>query len=44
MNAIRIHQTGDAGVLRLETIDAPTPRPGQALVRVEADGVNFIEI
>jgi NADPH2:quinone reductase len=44
MNAIRIHQTGDAGVLRLETIDAPTPGPGQALVRVEAVGVNFIEI
>ncbi|HKT61053.1 MAG TPA: quinone oxidoreductase [Gemmatimonadales bacterium] len=44
MNAIRIHQTGDAGVLRLETIDDPTPGPGQALVRVEAIGVNFIEI
>jgi NADPH2:quinone reductase len=44
MNAIRIHQTGDAGVLRLETIDVPKPGPGQALVRVEAVGLNFIEI
>jgi NADPH2:quinone reductase len=44
MNAIRVHQTGDAGVLRLETIADPTPGPGQALVRVEATGVNFIEI
>ena len=44
MNAIRIHQTGDAGVLRLETIDVPSPGPGQALVRMEAVGVNFIEI
>ena len=44
MNAIRIHQTGDASVLRLETIDVPSPGPGQALLRVEAVGVNFIEI
>ena len=44
MNAIRIHQAGDAGVLRLETIDVPRPGPGQALVRMEATGLNFIEI
>lgn len=44
MNAIRIHETGDAGVLRLETIDPPSPGPGQALVRMEAIGLNFIEI
>jgi NADPH:quinone reductase len=44
MNAIRIRQTGDAGVLRLDPVDVPTPGPGQALVRVEATGLNFIEI
>jgi NADPH2:quinone reductase len=44
MNAIRIHQTGDADVLRLEALDAPTPGPGQALIRIEAIGLNFIEI
>src|SRR5690349_11546676 len=44
MNAIRIHQTGDAGVRRLETIDVPCPAPGQALGRLEAIGLNFFEI
>jgi NADPH2:quinone reductase len=44
MNAIRVHQLGHAGVLRLETMDVPTPSPGQALIRMEAVGVNFIEI
>jgi len=44
MKAIRIHQTGDAGVLRLEELERPTPGPGQALLRAEAVGLNFIEI
>jgi NADPH2:quinone reductase len=44
MKAIRIHQTGDAGVLRQDELDLPAPGPGQALIRVEATGVNFIEI
>ena len=44
MNAIRVHQLGYAGVLHLEAIDVPTPSPGQALIRMEAVGVNFIEI
>jgi NADPH2:quinone reductase len=43
MKAIRIHETGDAGVLRLEEVPVPTAGPGQVLVRVEATGVNFIE-
>ena len=44
MQAIRIHEPGDAGVLRLEDLDVPVAGPGQALLRVEATGVNFIEI
>ena len=44
MKAIRIHELGDAGVLRLEDVDVPAPGPGQALFRIEATGVNFIEI
>jgi NADPH2:quinone reductase len=44
MKAIRIHQTGDAGVLRLEEIEVPSPGPGQVLLRIEATGVNFTEI
>ena len=35
---------GGPEVLRVENVDDPIPGPGQALVRVEATGVNFIEI
>jgi NADPH2:quinone reductase len=44
MNAIRMHETGGPEVLRLEELPAPTPGPGQVLFRVEAAGVNFIEV
>ena len=44
MLAIRIHETGGADALRLETIADPVPGPGEVLVRLEAIGVNFIEI
>ncbi|HEX2090856.1 MAG TPA: quinone oxidoreductase [Longimicrobiaceae bacterium] len=44
MRAIRIHGPGEADVLRPEEVDDPRPGPGEALVRVEAAGVNFIEI
>jgi NADPH2:quinone reductase len=44
MKAIRVHENGGPEVLRLERVDDPVPGPGEALVRVEATGVNFIEI
>jgi len=44
MKAIRIHALGGPDALRFEDIDKPVPGPGQALLRVEAVGVNFIEI
>ena len=44
MRAIRVREIGGPEVLRVETVDDPIPGPGQALVRVEATGVNFIEI
>ncbi len=44
MRAIRMHTTGGPEVLTLETVPDPVPGPGQVLVRVEAVGVNFIEI
>jgi NADPH:quinone reductase len=43
VKAIRVHETGDASVLRLEEVPDPTPGPGEAVIRVEAAGVNFIE-
>ncbi len=44
MKVVRIHSAGDAGVLQVEEAEIPRPGPGQALVRVETVGVNFIEI
>ena len=44
MKVVRVHQTGDAGVLRVEEAEIPRPGPGQALLRIEAIGVNFVEI
>jgi NADPH:quinone reductase len=44
VRAIRIHELGGPEVLQLETVADPVPGPGEALVRLEAIGVNFIEI
>jgi len=44
MRAIRVRETGGPEVLQVENVDDPIPGPGQALVRVEAAGLNFIEI
>ncbi len=44
MKAIRIHAPGGPEVLRYEDVPDPTPKAGEALVRIEAAGVNFIEV
>jgi len=44
VKAIRVHQPGGPDVMQLEDIPVPQPGPGQVLVRVEAAGVNFIDI
>jgi NADPH:quinone reductase len=44
MKAIQIHETGGPEVLRLTELPIPQPGPGQVLIRIEAIGVNFIEI
>jgi NADPH2:quinone reductase len=44
MKAIQIQQTGGPEVLQLAELPIPAPGPGQVLIRVEAIGVNFIEI
>jgi NADPH:quinone reductase len=44
MHAIRVHQTGGPEVLRYESVERPSPGPGQALVKIDAAGVNFIEV
>jgi NADPH2:quinone reductase len=44
MRAIQIAHTGGAEVLQLRELPTPAPGPGEALVRIEACGVNFIDI
>jgi NADPH2:quinone reductase len=44
MRAIRVHEFGGPEVMRLETVEDPRPGPGEALVRMDAAGVNFIDI
>jgi len=41
--AIRIHEHGGPEVLRWEAVELGSPGPAQALVRVAAVGVNFID-
>lgn len=43
MKAIRVHQPGGPEAMLLEDIPTPTPGEGQALVRLQAIGVNFID-
>ena len=43
MKAIRIHSLGGPEVLQLEDIPAPQPKEGEAIVRIEAAGLNFID-
>jgi NADPH:quinone reductase len=44
MKAIQIQETGGPEVLQLAELPIPQPGPGQVLIRIEATGVNFIEI
>ena len=44
MKAVRVHATGGPEVLQLEEIPTPSPGPGEVLIRVEAAGVNFIDL
>lgn len=44
MKVIQISATGGPEVLRRVDLPIPEPGPGQVLIRVEAVGVNFIEI
>lgn len=44
MNAIRIEATGGAEALRYTDVPVPAPAAGAALVKIEAAGVNFIDV
>jgi NADPH2:quinone reductase len=43
-HAIRIHANGGPEVMRWEEVPMPEPGPGEALVRHEAVGLNYIDV
>jgi NADPH2:quinone reductase len=44
MHAIRVEATGGPEVLRYVEVETPRPGAGQVLVRIEAIGVNYIDV
>lgn len=44
MHAIRIHAPGGAETLKFESVPVPEPGGDEALIRIEAAGVNFIDV
>jgi NADPH2:quinone reductase len=44
VKAIRVHAFGGPDVLQDEDIPEPTPKQGEALVKIDAAGVNFIDV
>ena len=44
VKAIRVHCHGAPDVLRYEDVDAPTPGPGEVLIRNRAIGVNYVDV
>lgn len=44
MQAVRLHEPGGADALRVERVPVPRPAEGEALVQLEAAGVNFIDV
>ena len=43
MKAIRVNQVGGPEVLKLEELPIPEPRSEEALIKIEAIGVNFVD-
>src|SRR5579859_890758 len=43
MQAIRVHTPGGPEALKLEDVAVPEPAAGEALVRIESAGVNFVD-
>ena len=44
MKAVRVHELGGPEVLTCEEIPDPVPRANEVLVRIEAAGVNYLDI
>jgi NADPH2:quinone reductase len=44
MKAIRVHAQGGPEVMKLEDVPEPQPKAGEAIVKVDAAGLNFIDV
>jgi NADPH2:quinone reductase len=44
MKAVRVHAPGGPEALRYEDVPEPTPAAGEAVVKIEAAGLNYIDI
>jgi NADPH2:quinone reductase len=44
MKAVRIHAPGGPEALRYEDAPEPTPKDGEALVKIDAAGLNYIDV
>jgi NADPH2:quinone reductase len=44
MKAIRVNAPGGPDVLKLEDVPGPTPKAGEATVKVDAAGINYIDV
>ena len=44
VKAVRMHEAGGPEVLHYEDVTLPDPGPGEALVRHEAIGLNYIDV
>ena len=44
MKAVRVHKYGGPEVLTLEEMPVPEPKAGEARVKIEAIGVNYIDV
>lgn len=44
MKAVRVHAPGGPEALKIEDVPEPTPKAGEAIVKVDAAGLNFIDV
>ena len=44
MKAIRVNELGGPEVLRLEEVPTPEPGRGEALIKIEAAGINYLDL
>jgi NADPH:quinone reductase len=44
MKAVRAAAPGGPEVMRYEDVPLPEPKPGEAVVKIEAAGLNYIDV